>query len=394
MPILFGVVLLDLIGFGIVIPILPFLSPELGADKIDIALIIVSYAVCSGLCGPFWGRLSDRLGRKPVIMMCLSGAAVSYVMLGLANELWMVYCARAFAGIMAGNFGVASAMMADVTSPENRARGMGVIGSAFGMGLVLGPVLGGLLAGDTGSFTLPCMVAGLMSLLAVIAAQIFLPESLSLQRRKANRHMQRTQKKVSTLTLLRDTGNRLLAAQYVLHNSCVSGFYYSFPFWVGDILDWTAREVGIVFGIQGGIMALMQGVLIGPLVRAFGEMPLLRISIGSFFIGLIIAAFSDTAVLIVGSALVTMTGATMCMPVLNTLTSERTPAAFRGRMLGTTASLASWGRVVGPLLGGLNLTLFGYRAAWLTLAVLVFAYLVWALCERPIRQVDKMQSSV
>jgi len=394
MPILFGVVLLDLIGFGIVIPILPFLSPELGADKIDIALIIVSYAVCSGLCGPFWGRLSDRLGRKPVIMMCLSGAAVSYVMLGLANELWMVYCARAFAGIMAGNFGVASAMMADVTSPENRARGMGVIGSAFGMGLVLGPVLGGLLAGDTGSFTLPCMVAGLMSLLAVIAAQIFLPESLSLQRRKANRHMQRTQKKVSTLTLLRDTGNRLLAAQYVLHNSCVSGFTYIFPLWVGDILDWTAREVGIVFGIQGGIMALMQGVLIGPLVRAFGEMPLLRISIGSFFIGLIIAAFSDTAVLIVGSALVTMTGATMCMPVLNTLTSERTPAAFRGRMLGTTASLASWGRVVGPLLGGLNLTLFGYRAAWLTLAVLVFAYLVWALCERPIRQVDKMQSSV
>ncbi|MEP0203884.1 MAG: MFS transporter [Halioglobus sp.] len=393
MPILFGVVLIDLIGFGIVIPILPFLSPELGADKIDIALIIVSYAVCSGLCGPFWGRLSDRLGRKPVIMICLSGAAISYVMLGMANELWMVYCARAFAGIMAGNFGVASAMMADVTSPENRARGMGVIGSAFGMGLVLGPVLGGLLAGDSGSFMLPCLVAGMMSLLAVIAAQIFLPESLSPQRRQENRNLQRTQRKVSTLTLLRETGNRLLALQYVLHNSCVSGFTYIFPLWVADLLDWTAREVGIVFGIQGAIMALMQGMLIGPLVRAFGEIPLLRTSISVFFIGLLIAAFSDTAVFIVGSALITMTGATMCMPVLNTLTSERTPVASRGRMLGTTASLASWGRVVGPLLGGLNLTLFGYRAAWLTLAVLVFAYLVWALRERSSRQGSKMQSS-
>ena len=90
MPILFGVIVLDLIGFGIVIPILPFLSPQLGADKMDIALIIVCYAVCAGISGPFWGRLSDRIGRKPVIMICLAGAAVSYVMLGLAGQLWMV----------------------------------------------------------------------------------------------------------------------------------------------------------------------------------------------------------------------------------------------------------------------------------------------------------------
>jgi len=148
MAVLFGVVLLDLIGFGIVIPILPFLSPQLGADKLDIAFIIVTYAVGAGLCGPLWGRLSDRIGRKPVIMICLAGAALSYVMLGLASQLWMVYAARGFAGLMAGNVGVASAMMADITPPEKRARGMGLIGAAFGLGLVLGPVLGGLLAGD------------------------------------------------------------------------------------------------------------------------------------------------------------------------------------------------------------------------------------------------------
>ena len=130
MPILFGVVLLDLIGFGIVIPILPFLSPQLGADKLDIAYIIVVYAVGAGLFAPLWGRLSDRIGRKPVIMICLAGAALSYVMLGLASALWMVYVARAFAGAMAGNVGVASAMMADITRPENRARGMGLIGRA------------------------------------------------------------------------------------------------------------------------------------------------------------------------------------------------------------------------------------------------------------------------
>ena len=101
MPILFGVILLDLIGFGIVIPILPFLSPQLGADKMDIALIIVTYAVCAGLSGPLWGRLSDLIGRKPVIMICLAGAVVAYVMLGLATQLWMVFVARGFAGLMA-----------------------------------------------------------------------------------------------------------------------------------------------------------------------------------------------------------------------------------------------------------------------------------------------------
>ena len=120
MPLLFGVVLLDLIGFGIVIPILPFLSPQLGADELDIALIIVTYAACAGISAPFWGRLSDRMGRKPVIMLCLGGGALAYMALGLASELWMVFAARGFAGLMAGNFGVASAMMAGISFSTSR----------------------------------------------------------------------------------------------------------------------------------------------------------------------------------------------------------------------------------------------------------------------------------
>ena len=132
MPILFGVILLDLIGFGIVIPILPFLSPQLGAGKFDIALIIVSYAVCSGLCGPYWGKLSDRIGRKPVIMICLAGGALAYVLLGLASELWMVFAARAFAGLMAGNIGVASAMMAAATPQQDDVRTLAAMDTAAG----------------------------------------------------------------------------------------------------------------------------------------------------------------------------------------------------------------------------------------------------------------------
>ena len=174
---LFFVVLLDLIGFGIIIPILPFITPRLGGSNFDIALIIAVYALCAGVVGPFWGRLSDRFGRKPILIICTMGAAVGYLLLGFAQSLWMIYLARSVAGLMAGNFPVASAMMADVTPPAERAKGLGMIGAAFGLGLVLGPVLGGLLAGPDGSFVLPCLVAGVMSALAVIAAWLFLPES-------------------------------------------------------------------------------------------------------------------------------------------------------------------------------------------------------------------------
>lgn len=390
MAILFAVVLIDMIGFGIIIPILPFMSPELGADKLDIALIIVTYALCSGLCGPFWGRLSDRIGRKRVIMICLTGGALGYALLGFASELWMLYAARAFAGLMAGNLGVASAMMADITTPANRARGMGLIGAAFGLGLVLGPVIGGLLSGDNGSFLLPCLFAGGMSLLAVAAAAMFLPESLSREGRRAQRKAQREAPAETLWQLLKRTQSRLLMLQYVLHTGSVSAFTYLFPLWAGDRLAWGAREVGIVFGVQGAIMALTQGVLMGVLVRLVGEIRLLRVCTGVFLCGMLLAVFADGMQLMLAAIFIGLTGATLCMPILNSFTSQRTPVMLRGRMMGTASSATAWGRVGGPLLAGGLLTAFGYGAAWVVFALLVAAYFVWAvtLAQAPAAHTD------
>ncbi len=385
MAVLFSVVLLDLIGFGIVIPILPFLSPQLGADKLDIAFIIVAYAVGAGLFAPVWGRLSDRIGRKPVIMICLAGAAVSYVVLGLASALWMVYAARTLAGLMAGNVGVASAMMADITLPKHRAKGMGVIGAAFGLGLVLGPMLGGLLAGDRPGFALPCTVAGMMSVLAMIAAAVFLPESLPAEKRSVTTAGRPGGGSGSTYTMLRLGGNRLLILQFCLHNTCVSSLTYLFPLWAGDTLGWGPHQVGIVFGIQGAIMVVVQGGLIGPMVRAWGELKLLRFTVSCLVIGLSMGVFADTMPLMVGSIFVAMTGATLCMPLLNAIVSHRSPAVIRGRMLGVASASASWGRVVGPLLAGLNLTLFGYHVAWLGSVLVSVFYLGWVYREYALR---------
>jgi len=385
MPVLFGVVLLDLIGFGIVIPILPFLSPQLGADKLDVAFIIMVYAIGAGVCAPFWGRLSDRIGRKPVIMICLAGAAVSYVMLGLASALWMVYAARAFAGMMAGNVGVASAMMADITRPENRAKGMGLIGAAFGLGLVLGPMLGGLLSGEEPGFLLPCAVAGGMSVLALVAAAIFLPESLAADRRAAHREHQQSGAMGSTYSMLRAGGNRLLMLQFCLHNLCVSSLTYLFPLWAGDTLDWGPRQVGIVFGIQGAIMVVVQGGLMGLLVRNLGELQLLRIAVTALVVGLGIGVFADSMALMVASIFVAMTGATLCMPLLNTIVSHRAPVMNRGRMLGISGAASSWGRVAGPALGGFNLALFGYHGAWLGSLLVSLLYMAWCYREYNLR---------
>jgi len=380
-PILFFVVLLDLIGFGIVIPILPFLSPQLGADKLDVAYIIAAYAVGAGICAPFWGRLSDHIGRKPVIMVCLAGAAVSYVMLGLASALWMVYVARAFAGMMAGNVGVASAMMADITGPEDRARGMGLIGAAFGLGLVLGPMLGGLLSGSEPGFTLPCAVAGVMSVLAMLAAAIFLPESLTADKRAVQKTHQQGVYDGSTYSMLRKGGNRMLVLQFHLHNICVSSLTYLFPLWAGDTLGWGPRQVGIVFGIQGAIMAIVQGGLMGMMVRVLGELRLLRIAVCGLVVGLAIGVFANTMLVMVGSIFIAMTGATLCMPLLNAIITHRSPGMIRGRMLGVSSAAASWGRVAGPLLAGFNLALFGYHGAWLGSLLISLLYLAWVFRE-------------
>lgn len=395
MYVLFFVALLDLIGFGIVIPILPFLSPELGATELDIALIIVAYAACAGISGQFWGRLSDRYGRKPVIMLCLAGGAAGYAALGFATELWMIYAARAFAGLMAGNFGVASAMMADITRPDERAKGMGLIGAGFGLGMVLGPLLGGVLSHIQGGFMLPCLVAGLMSLLAIVAAAVLLPESLPPEKRHAHREAQAAQPAISTREMIRQCGVQGYTAHYLLHNAAVSSATYLFPLWVAELLGWTARDVGLVFGIQGIIMVLLQGGALGWLVRVAGEWRLLRVAVSLFLLGVVIAALADTMPFMVASMFIAMTGATVCMPLLNAILTQRAPAQFRGRLLGTTAAASSWGRVVGPLASGLALGVVGYHGAWALWAVVLVWYLGWIIREsaKALRQPETIEEN-
>jgi MFS transporter, DHA1 family, tetracycline resistance protein len=382
MPVLFLTVLIDLVGFGIVIPILPFMAPTLGASNWDIALLIAVYSVFGALVGPSWGRLSDRIGRKPVLLICLAGAGVSYVLLAFSTTLAMLYASRILAGIMAGNFGVASAMVADLSTPENRARSMGLIGSAFGLGMVLGPFLGGVLAGDDGNYLRAGLFAAGLSGAAFVAGLLFLKESHGPEHRAAHAEHRRQHGDGGSLwRMLRDSRNTLLAAQYFLGNSCHTTVSYLFPLWVGAFLAWGAREVGVVFGIQGLAMAALQAGLIGMLVRRMGELRLLLAGTLVMAAGFVIAALAQGEAAILAGFFCAITGGTVCTPVLNTLVANRTSLHLRGRMLGTTSSSGALGRVFGPLLAGALLSLLGFHWAWVGGALLALLMAAWAARE-------------
>jgi MFS transporter, DHA1 family, tetracycline resistance protein len=370
----FSVIVVDLIGFGIVIPILPFMSPALGGDEFDVALVIALYSLCAGLAGPYWGALSDRIGRKKVLIICLTGGAVSYVILGFAHQLWLVYAARALAGVMAGNLPVASALMADLSRPERRAKAMGLVGTAFGLGLILGPLLGGLLAGDGESFAAAGFFAASMSLLSVVLAIFLLPND------QPSRSITRSAKvKSSPAEFARETRSELLLIQYVLHTFAVGAAIYLSPLWLATLLGWGPREIGILFGLVGVGMITIQGVLLNWLTTRFGLINVLSAGAVIFAVSLIAAPWMTGEYPRAFAVFAAFTGATCILPVLNTVASIIVPDGERGRMMGLTAFAASIGRVMGPLIVGLVLAIGGYTFAWLMLALPVIFVLFWSL---------------
>jgi DHA1 family tetracycline resistance protein-like MFS transporter len=380
----FFVIVVDLIGFGIVIPILPFLSPHLGGGTDDVAFILVSYSVTAALVAPLWGRLSDRLGRRLILFICLLGGAASHFLLAASDALWMVYLARAVAGAMAGSLPVATALIADASTPDQRSRAMGLIGRAFGIGLILGPVIGGVLARSETDFALPCIVAGVLSASAAVLALVLLPKPAPTSQAQVGESVAGEIAPLPSLrAMLGASGVGLFVLQFALHTCAVSASIYLFPLWVSQGLGWTAHEVGLFFGLVGVVMIVTQGNFLGRMTDRFGTIWVLRAAAVTFSLSLLLSTVASGALAMGALGLLAFSAATLCLPVLNTIASHAVPAPWRGQFFGVTASSASFGRVGGPLIAATLLAQGDFGLAWLGTSAIVMLVVGWSMLQGP-----------
>jgi MFS transporter, DHA1 family, tetracycline resistance protein len=353
MPILFLIVFVDLVGFGLVIPLLPFYATRFGASPQQVTLVLATYSLFQLFAAPLWGALSDRIGRRPVLMTSMAASALAYLWMGSASALWMLFAARALAGACAGNIAAAQAYIADVTTPENRAKGMGLIGAAFGLGFIFGPALGGFLAGNdpaTADLARPAWVAAALSLVALSGVLTLLPESLTPAQR--GQALRRGRMSAILATLRRPILSRLILI-FFLVILAFAGMESTFALWAMRQFRWGPEQVGYVFAYVGVLSAILQGGLIGRLAQRFGEERLLLCGLVLICLGLLALPFArDLPVLGLACSGLAL-GMGLTQPSLNSLISRRAGRAEQGEVLGVSQSVGSLARVVGPVLAGI-----------------------------------------
>ena len=344
--ILFLVVFVDLLGFGMVIPVLPLYAKTLGAHEAWVGLLSSGYSAMQFLFAPVWGRLSDRIGRRPVLLVSIGMTAVAFALYGLAASFAWLLVARLFAGVATANIAIAQAYVADVTTPEGRAKGMGIIGAAFGLGFVLGPAFGGLLS--TWSLAAPSFAAAAMAGANLVAAAVVLGEP---EHRRAAAHGAGLRGLAALQDEISKPGVRGLIAIYFLSITAFSAMENTYAFLATERFGLTERNVFYLFAYIGLIVVVVQGALIGPLTRRFGEKRLLVA--GLVLQGGALAALPfarGVAGLLAATAPLAL-GSGLASPALSALLSRLAREDDQGGTLGLGQSAAAMGRIVGPEAG-------------------------------------------
>lgn len=362
MPVLFLVVFVDLVGFGLIIPLLPFYGEHFHASPATVGLLMAIYSFAQFLAAPMWGRLSDRFGRRPVLVITLGGATLSYLWLAFAQELWMLFAARALGGLMAGNIATAFAYVADVTTPANRARGMGIVGAAFGLGFIFGPAIGGMLAGHdpaNADYTSPALLAMALSATAMVLTLALLPESLPAEVRRAHGAMSRRSRWQMLMTALRQPGVGRLILIAFLATFVFAGMETTFAMWSRRSFGWGPEQNGYLFAFVGLISAVVQGSLVGRLAHVFGERRLIAGGSALLAAGMLAIPFAASPPLLWPAMLIVAVGFSLMTPSLNAMISLSVDAGVQGGTMGVSRSATTLARVLGPGFAGLLFEMLG-----------------------------------
>lgn len=382
-----AIVLIDLLGFSIVMPLLAPFAKQYGFSGGQIGLLFAAYPMCQLVAGPILGRLSDRYGRRPVLIVSQAGTALSFLILGLSSNFTVMLLGRMLDGASGGNILVAQAYVADVTKPENRARGMGLIGMAFGLGFVLGPLLGGLLLelpkllglhiDPNLVLRIPFLVAAAFSTLAWILVYTRLPESLpqDSQTRQAARVV--TWRGVVDTVTLPGVGRLVvLGALVVLAFAALEG---TFSLFLRERFHWEARGAAFGFSYLGLVSALVQGGLIRRLVPKYGEPRLIVIGVATVGLGFVALALAQGIPALLGATLVVGVGQGLASPTISGLLSRVTPHQEQGAVFGVLSSAQTLARMANYVVANLMLARSGPAAPFWEAAAISAVALLLAL---------------
>ncbi len=369
---IFLTVFLDLLGFGLVVPYLPGVARDHGASPFVATLLGAAYSAMQFLFVPFWGHLSDRTGRRPILLGSIAASALGMAALGSVGSLAGLFAARIFVGIATANLAVAAAYIADVTKPEERSRGMGLIGAAIGLGFVLGPVIGGVLQAYSPIErvgALPAYAAAALSAVNLGMAAWFLPESLApADRGKTVRSASPFNVDRFRLAFATEGLPAALLVQFIVVVS-FSGLEQTFSLFTADEFHIGTQGTGYILGVVGVVLIFVQGVLMRPLARLSGERALVRagVLVEAFgFVGVAMAPviLGGSRSTLVASMAVIALGSGLVNPSLSALVSRLGASDGQGSILGALQSAGALARVFGPAIGGVLYQSFGPRAPY------------------------------
>lgn len=361
---IFLVIFIDLLGFGIIIPILPYYAVSFHATATTLGWLMMSYSAMQFIFSPFWGSLSDKVGRRPVLLTCITGIGASMLLLGMAQSLVWLFAARILAGFFGANISAASAYIADVTKPEERAKGMGMIGAAFGLGFLFGPALGGFLS-KWGYGTAAYVAAGL-SLFNLIFAFFVLREP-DISREIRAQHRSKLVRSFLLKTLKTPKVGTAIFL-FFLVTFGMAQLEMSFALFVLQRFHLGAMQAGLILALMALVMAGVQGGGIGKLAKSLGEKKLVLYGCVLMTIALTGASFSFVLGIFIFFVAIHALGYGVTNPSLSSIVSRNTPPDIQGGTLGVYQSAGSLGRILGPLLGGVLFDRLGAGIPFLSAA--------------------------
>ncbi|GAB1442066.1 tetracycline resistance MFS efflux pump [Ignavibacteriales bacterium] len=368
LTLIFLVVFIDLLGFGILIPILPtFAVKVLSMNESSVGIVVAIYSLTQFLFNPLFGSLSDRFGRRNIILISLLLNAAGYIVFAFTHSFLMLIISRVIAGIGGSSIGVAQAYIADVTTVQERAKGMGLIGVAFGLGFVFGPMLGGIFSKF--GYEVTGFASASFSILAFILSYFYLPESLkNLASNVTTKARKLLDIKAFTAVFQQKSSLFVITLTFFLTFS-VANIYGTFAILGSQQFGYTDFDNGMLFGIMGIVSAIMQGFLMGKLTKMFSQLQLLIIGFTSLALGLALIPYGSTFLLMSLILGLMSVGTGALQPILLSLISQVASEAEQGMVLGLNQSLSSLARVLGPLWGGFAFQYLGYQIPFFTGAV-------------------------